>query len=156
MNAKRQRQQKLLELVSSRSLDRQEALVDALEAQGIRVTQSTLSKDLKACRIAKVPDGAGGFRYMAPSDGAGLTPGPDLLRRELEDFVVSVDGVELFVVVKTMTGHAQGVCESIDRAGLGTDVAGTIAGENTIFILCRSQSRRKALQKKLQQMTGAS
>ena len=151
MNAKRRRQQKLLELVASGPMGRQEDLAEALKAEGIQVTQSTLSKDLRQLGIAKLPS-SGGFRYQSPSEI--VSPGPDLLRRELQDFVVDVDGVQLFVVLKTMTGHAQGVCDSIDRAGW-QEIAGTIAGENTIFILCRSEVERKALQDRMVQMTGA-
>ena len=153
MNGKRTRHRKLLELVGSQAIDGQEALAEALKREGVSATQSTLSKDLRELGILKVPDGSGGFRFQAPEDATPV-PRPDLLRRELLDFVVHVDGVQLFVVLKTMTGHAQGVCEAIDRADWTDEVVGTVAGENTIFILCRSESRRKALQKKLEAMTG--
>ena len=76
-----------------------------------------------------------------------------MLRRELQDFVVSVDGVDHTLVVKTITGHAQGVCESIDQMSW-PEVVGTLAGENTIFILCRSPEARMNIERVIQGQIG--
>ena len=126
----------------------------ALKEVGISTTQSTLSKDMRELGVVKAPDG-GGFRYQVPAGrDRALLQREDLLKRELADFVVEVDGAENMLAVKTITGHAQGVCEAIDQAGW-TGVVGTIAGENTIFILCRSTAGRQALQEKVLAITGA-
>ena len=152
MNAKQERQQKILELISDQSIARQEELSAALKDVGISTTQSTLSKDIKELGVVKVPDGDGGFRYRAPGAfvGADQRPlqGENLLQRELQDFVVSVEAVAQTLVLKTITGHAQGVCEAIDRAEW-EEVAGTLAGENTIFILCRSPEACQNLEKRV-------
>lgn len=153
MTEKQKRHQKILELIASRPIGRQEELGQALEAVGILTTQSTLSKDMKELAIAKVPDRDGGFRYQAPAAGARALPqAGDLLRRELADFVVSLDGAENMLVVKTITGHAQAVCEALDQAGW-PEVMGTIAGENTIFALCRSRAERERLQQRILDMS---
>lgn len=149
MNEKQERQRRTLDVIASRAIGTQRALSDALRVAGISTTQSTLSKDLKQLGIVKSPDNAGGFRYQAPAEGS--TPygsGSDLLARELKDFVVETDGAGHTLVLKTITGHAQGVCEAIDRAGW-TEVVGTIAGENTIFILCRSVEKRELLRERI-------
>jgi len=116
---------------------RQEDLSLALREAGVHTTQSTLSKDIRELGIVKV-SAPGGFRYQPP----GQTPMPhqprNLLAREISDFLTGIDGAGNTLVLKTITGHAQGVCESIDQAGW-EEVVGTIAGENTIFILCRSE-----------------
>ena len=154
MTQKQKRHRKILDLIASRPIGKQEVLSEALREVGISTTQSTLSKDVKELGVVKAPDGDGGFRYQAPAGGRALPRGEDLLRRELTDFVVEVDGAENMLVMKTITGHAQGVCEAIDQAGW-TGVVGTIAGENTIFILCRSTAECQALQEKALAITGA-
>ena len=157
MSAKKERQQKILELITEGSITRQEELNAALQEVGISTTQSTLSKDIKELGVVKVPDGEGGFRYQVPGAFIGadrlVLQGENLLRRELQDFVVSVDGVDHTLVVKTVTGHAQGVCESIDQM-LWPEVVGTLAGENTIFILCRSPEARENLERVIQGQIG--
>ena len=157
MSAKQERQQKILELIAHQPIARQEELSTALMDVGISTTQSTLSKDIKELGVVKVPDGEGGFRYQVPGAFIGtdrlILQGENLLRRELQDFVVSVDGVDHTLVVKTITGHAQGVCESIDQMSW-PEVVGTLAGENTIFILCRSPEARMNLERDIQGQIG--
>ena len=152
MSAKRERHQKIIELITEGPITRQEELNAALKDVGISTTQSTLSKDIKELGIAKVPDGEGGFRYQIPETSIGSErmslQGDDLLRRELRDFVIGVESVAHTLILKTITGHAQGVCEAIDQAEWA-EVAGTLAGENTIFILCRSPEACQDLEKSI-------
>ncbi len=154
MTEKQKRHQEILDLIASRPIGTQEALSEALSEVGISTTQSTLSKDMRELRIAKVPDGNEGFRYQAPGPGRLLLQGANLLERELSDFVMGLDGAENMLVVKTITGHAQGVCEAIDQSGW-TEIVGTIAGENTIFVLCRSTAAREELKARVLGITGA-
>lgn len=155
MTEKQKRQQKILEVIGAQAIGRQEGLSDALKAIGIETTQSTLSKDIKELGIVKAPDGAGGFQYQVPSVGEpigrAMLKGDALLRRELRDFVVLVDGAGHTAVVKTVTGHAQGVCEAIDQVSW-PEVVGTLAGENTIFILCRSEVDCRRLRDRIEEM----
>lgn len=149
MGDKQERQRHILNVIASRSIGTQKALSDALSASGISSTQSTLSKDLKQLGIVKAPDGSGGLRYQASAgDVRQYGNGSDLLARELREFVVETGGAGHTLVLKTITGHAQGVCEAIDRAGW-TEVVGTIAGENTIFILCQSVEKRELLKERI-------
>ena len=152
MNGKRKRRRKILDLIASRPIGSQESLGRALSEMGIAATQSTLSKDIKELGIVKVPEGRG-FRYRAAQAGSPAPFRERMLRRELTDFVVELDGAQNVLVVKTLTGYAQGVCESIDRADW-EEVVGTIAGENTIFILVRSDAGREALRTKILEMMG--
>ena len=154
MTEKQKRHRKILELVVSHAIGSQETLTRALKEIGISTTQSTLSKDIKELGVVKAPDGDG-FRYHVPGEGGRVFPhGGSLLRRELTDFVVDVDGAENMLVLKTITGHAQGVCEAIDQANW-PEVVGTIAGENTIFVLCRSATEREGLRNRILEITGA-
>lgn len=153
MNDKQERQQRILRVIASRPIGTQRALNDALSAAGISTTQSTLSKDLKQLGIVKAPDGSGGLRYHAQADESRpFGSGSDLLARELRDFVVETDGAGHTLVLKTITGHAQGVCEAIDRERWN-EVVGTIAGENTIFILCQSEEKRELLKERIHEIS---
>lgn len=149
MGDRQERHRRILDVISSRAIGTQRELSDALAAAGISTTQSTVSKDLKQLGIVKSPDGAGGLRYQAPANAStAYESGSDLLARELRDFVVETGGAGHTLVLKTITGHAQGVCEAIDRAGW-SEVVGTIAGENTIFILCQSVDKREVLRERI-------
>ncbi len=152
MNGKKKRHQQILDLIASRPIGSQESLEKALSEVGIATTQSTLSKDTRELGVVKVPEGAG-FRYQGPA--AGTTPPfrEDTLQRELTDFVVELGRAQNILAVKTTTGHAQGVCEAIDRAAWH-EVVGTLAGENTIFILCRSDVECRVLQRRILETTG--
>ncbi len=154
MSEKQERQRRILDFIASRSIGTQKALSDALKAAGILTTQSTLSKDLKQLGIVKTPDGAVGFRYQVHvEESQPYGNRSDLLARELRDFVVDLGGAGHTLVLKTITGHAQGVCEAIDGVGWA-EVVGTIAGENTIFILCQSVEKREVLRERILNISG--
>jgi len=154
MSEKERRQRKILDLIGGEPIGTQEALSHALKTVGIDTTQSTLSKDMRELGVIKIPHVGGGFRYGTPSaasEGVDRLQGEALLRRELSDFVTGLDGAGNTLVVKTITGHAQGVCEAIDRARW-EEVVGTIAGENTIFVLCRSEAALTELGDRIREM----
>ena len=136
MRNKQVRQTRIRELLHDEAVDTHEKLADILHRQGIEVSQSTLSKDLRELGVVRVPQADGGFKYTLPDSGATLHD-RHILERELQDFLVQAEQASNLVVVRTMSGHAQSVCEAIDRIGW-SEVAGTIAGENTIFIAARS------------------
>lgn len=152
MSEKAIRHEKILALIGQKAIGTQEDLAEQLRLAGIRTTQSTLSKDIKALRIAKIPTGGGGFQYRLPEARAELS-GAGLLARELTDFVIGIDGAENMLVLKTITGHAQGVCEAIDQAKW-PETVGTLAGENTIFVLCRSAEQRASLENRIKGIAG--
>ena len=136
MKAKHVRQGKIRELLARDHIDTHEKMARALATESIEVSQSTLSKDLRELGVVRVPGPDGNFRYVSPE----LTvTGRDfrILERELADYVLNVDQAGNIVVIKTVSGHAQSVCEAIDRMGWN-ELMGTLAGDNTIFALARS------------------
>ncbi len=147
MNKKR-RQQVILELVAAQPVASQEELRQLLEDRGFAVTQSTLSRDLRELRLARIPTPAGA-RYASPEGMA------DDHRTELEDvlpqFFASSDGVGELMVLKTIPGGAQPIAEAIDAQSY-PDVLGTLAGENTILVICRSAAARDRLERRLQRI----
>lgn len=110
-----------------------------LEARGISVTQATLSRDLRELGVVRVP-GEDGARYAMPESIAGdAIPALESL---LPRFFSTIDGVGELAVLKTLASGAQPVSEAIDGAGW-REVVGTVAGENTILIICRSAQARQ-------------
>ena len=128
----------VLELVDERAFASQRALAEALARRGFEVTQATLSRDLRQLGIVRIP-ASDGVRYAAPARAAregGIAGSPELLRvAELE--VRAVECNENLVLVRTMTGRAQGVAVWIDGQGFDA-VLGTVAGDDTILVVPRS------------------
>jgi len=127
------RRQAIVELVSGERLSSQEEIRARLAALGHQATQSTISRDLEELGLARVHD-ADGVRYVMPD--AAATPSSAGLRRLLGEFAVAFVRTDVGLIVRTPPGAANVLAEGIDRAGL-PEVAGTIAGDNTILIVGR-------------------
>lgn len=145
---KSRRQAVILEIVDARAVSSQEQLRALLLEQGIEATQATLSRDIRDLGLVKRSvDGA----YRRP-DAA------DEPARHLEDFETAVvsylrrhDRVDQLIVLKTDAGYSQPLAEAIDRARLPQTV-GTIAGENTILVICRGGPEAEAFQARLDEL----
>jgi transcriptional regulator of arginine metabolism len=127
------RRQAIVELVSGERLGSQEEIRTRLATLGHQATQSTISRDLEELGLARVHD-ADGVRYVLP-EAAGMSSSARL-RRLLEEFAVAFVRTDVGLIVRTPPGAANVLAEGIDRAGL-PEVAGTIAGDNTILIVGR-------------------
>ena len=110
------------------------------EGEGFTVTQATLSRDIRELGLAKLADPQGGAYYTHPHRAAVR---PDL-GQVLPTLLVSVDGVGPLLVLKTASGSAGAVTEALDQAGWG-EVIGTIAGDDTVLVITRSQKQREAI-----------
>ncbi len=148
MNAKSRRHASICELIAQEQISSHESMARALSARQIQVSQSTLSKDLRELGVVRVPCATGGFRYTMPAETDTTQKERQILERELRDYVTGVDRAANMVVVKTMSGHAQVVCEAIDRMEW-EEVMGTLAGENTIFAVARGDSQAKVLEARI-------
>jgi transcriptional regulator of arginine metabolism len=145
---KRERHQAIREIIGSRVVGSQEELRLLLQEAKWEVTQSTLSRDLREMRVARMPTPEGP-RYVSPEHLAdGAADDRTLIEEVLPQFFSSIDGVTELLVLKTIYGGAQPVAEAIDDAGW-KEVVGTIGGENTILIVCRSAAARETLEKRL-------
>jgi transcriptional regulator of arginine metabolism len=153
MPGKRERHTAILELVNSRPVASQEELRTLLRMQGLDVTQSTLSRDVHELRLARVPT-RNGVRY-ARADGA---PNREDGRPSLEviapQLVTAVDGVSELLVLRTPPGSAHTLAAALDKERV-PDVLGTIAGDDTILIVCRSTTARERLGKLVSEMMEA-
>jgi len=139
MAHKPERLNTILELISAHDVASQEELRKLLEKRGVSVTQATLSRDLRELGVVRVP-GENGARYALPETVAGeAIPSLETL---LPQLFSSVDGVGELIVLHTLASGAQPVSEAIDAAGW-REVLGTVAGENTILVICRSAQARQ-------------
>jgi transcriptional regulator of arginine metabolism len=150
MTSKPTRQKAILGLISDHIVANQEELRQLLEKGGQRVTQATLSRDLRELGIVRAHTPTGP-RYVQPealSDED--TPSLEALLPQLFE---SVDGVRELLVLRTVSSGAQPIAEAIDAEDW-PDVLGTVAGENTILIICRSEAARISLADRLTSLAG--
>jgi len=137
-----------MQLIRAHDVASHEALRKLLEARGFSVTQATLSRDLRELGVVRVP-GDDGARYALPETVVGVAiPSLGTL---LPQLFSSIDGVGELIVVHTLASGAQPVSEAIDGAGWH-EVLGTVAGENTILVICRSAQARQEVTLRLTEL----
>ena len=147
MTNKRERQAVILEIVEARAVESQEELRTLLRQRGLDVTQATLSRDLRELRLAKLPGPGGGLRYGIP-DGAPEDESQPSLEALLPPLFRALDGVSELVVLRTRPGGAQSIAVALD-AEAWSEVIGTIAGDDTILLICRSTAARERVMRRL-------
>jgi len=144
---KTQRHAAILRVVRERRIESQDELREALAGDGFVVTQATLSRDIRELGLAKLADPNGGAYYAHPHRGS---VHPELAH-VLPTLLVSVDGVGPFLVLKTASGSAGAVTEALDQAGW-SEIMGTIAGDDTVLVITRSQRLRQAIASRIQEL----
>ncbi|HEU5259847.1 MAG TPA: arginine repressor [Gemmatimonadales bacterium] len=148
---KTQRHAAILRVVRSERIASQEQLRELLKAEGFDVTQATLSRDIRELGLAKVAAPDGGSHYAPPLEtGASIRPH---LAQLLPATLVSMDGVGPLLVVKTPAGSAQALGIAIDGAGWG-EIIGTIAGDDAVLVISKSERARRAVQTRLKELAG--
>jgi transcriptional regulator of arginine metabolism len=143
---KRERQAMIRELIATRPVGSQEELRQLLVERGLEVTQSTLSRDMRDLRIARVPTQSG-VRYTT-ADPSPADDGRATLASIFPQLFARLDSVGEMIVIKTVAAGAAPIAEAIDSEG-SPDVLGTIAGENTVLIICRSELARERVARRL-------
>ncbi|MDQ1680491.1 MAG: transcriptional regulator of arginine metabolism, partial [Frankiaceae bacterium] len=141
------RQARIAGLLASTPVRSQADLAQLLARDGFAVTQATLSRDLEELGAIKVRAADGTLVYGLPYDGHGHPIEPEQaarLARALEDLLVSAEPAGNLVVLRTPPAGANMLASAIDRAGL-PDVAGTVAGDDTVVLVCRAAASQEAL-----------
>ncbi len=128
---KTKRQNKILELISSKNIETQEELVERLLDAGFAVTQATISRDIKDLKLIKQQSVSGEYCYTVAKSRQ--SSDMELLMRIFRDTVMSIEYANNLIVIKTMSGSANVAAEAIDNLNY-SGIMGTIAGDNTIFI----------------------
>lgn len=149
-HTKAKRQQAILGLVSRERLGSQQEIRSRLAYLGIEATQSTISRDIEELGLARVHDQEG-TRYVAPGEAGSYGP-MALLRHLLDEFALSFVRAEAGLVIRTSPGAAAALAEGLDRVGL-PQIAGTIAGDNTILVLGREGVSPDQLERAMQTIT---
>ena len=141
-----QRHKKILEMVQLKPIETQEELAEELKNQGFKITQATVSRDIKELCLVKVPTGDNRYRYVV--QGTKYSGGgQNKIRRVFKDSVMSIDYSENIIVVKTTPGAAQTVALVIDNDG-SHEIIGTVAGDDTVMVVVKPKSAvRQAMQK---------
>ena len=136
------RHQKILELINTHEIDTQERLAEKLRQAGFNVTQATVSRDIKELQLVKHagPSGRSCYTQSRVSDA----PVSERFRKILRETILSIDSAENIIVIKTLSGCANAAAEAIDTTNF-PEIVGTIAGDDTIFILTRSEASAKQL-----------
>ncbi|HET7791130.1 MAG TPA: arginine repressor [Gemmatimonadales bacterium] len=148
---KTQRHAAILRAVRAERVASQEDLRALLKREGFDVTQATLSRDIRELGLAKVADADGGSHYAPPDEtGSGVRPH---LEQLLPTMLVSAEGVGPLLVLKTTTGGAQALALAVDGAGWN-DLLGTIAGDDAILVITKSERARRAVQTRLKELAG--
>jgi transcriptional regulator of arginine metabolism len=132
---KRQRQAAIQKAVSSGEVKSQLELVGLLSRKGFKVSQTTVSRDLKELGLAKGRHKDGSSRYSEPSALTSTGEDVEMLGRSARQALLSVEATGNMVVVKTTPGSAQGLAWAVDYASLA-GIAGTVAGDDTILVVC--------------------
>lgn len=147
---KTKRHEMILQLIEQDDVCTQEILQEKLKLAGFDVTQATVSRDIKNLNLIKITQKGGGYRYAQKQD--------DIIEKKTMKFksvfyeaVISVDYAQNIVAVKCHVGMGNAACAAIDMMSLG-EVVGTLAGDDTIFILLKTEQKAHQFVDKLNQM----
>lgn len=142
----------ILEIIESMDIETQEELAEELKRRGVRVTQATVSRDIKELRLLKVLSENGGYKYATVERAEkGMN---DRFARILAESVVNIEAVNNLVVINTLTASANAAGEAIDSMKWN-EVLGTIAGDNTLLIIARSNEAVESLMARINGLLNA-
>jgi transcriptional regulator of arginine metabolism len=140
------RQRAILESLKHGAVASQEDLQRLLRKRGFRVGQATLSRDVRDLNLSKT---SRGYSLGQNDGGAGAALPP--VSRLVREFALEVRSAQNLLVVKTIVGSAQPVAAAVDEAGW-SEIVGTIAGDDTILIVCPDKDEAHKLARRLQEM----
>ena len=143
------RQVAILDIIEKQEIETQEELASALNARGIRVTQATVSRDIKELRLLKVLTPSGKYKY-ATGDQADNNL-IDRFIRMLAESLLSVSSANNLIVVKTLSGSANVAAEALDSMHW-PEVLGTLAGDNTVLLIIRSNEETITVTSRIREM----
>ena len=142
------RQNDIKKIISNQEITGQEELLEILKSLGYEITQATLSRDIRDLGIAKMPDAEKGYIYVLPQK-LGISNRKSVPVNIPGDSILSIEYSYQFAIIKTFPGFASSVAIYIDSMALD-EIAGTVAGDDTILIIPREPFAKPDLQKSLQ------
>ncbi len=147
--AKHERQRLIGSVVTRRRIGSQLELLDALATAGCRVTQATVSRDIRELGLQKTSDALGRPRYVLPREGRRRTEPREALRRILAEFGRRVTAAQNIVVIHSELGSAPAIARALDRVG-HPRIVGTLAGDDTCLVVARNAADARSLARELQ------
>ena len=146
---KTRRQAKILELIQQNNVETQEELSAYLEREGYQVTQATVSRDIRELKLTKIATDNGRQKYAVIADAdIGML---EKYARVLREVYVSMDIAQNILVIKTVSGMASAVCAAIDAMKMN-EVVGSIAGDDTLICIIRTNDDAVMTMKKLRKL----
>jgi len=142
MKNRNERLMEIRRLIGSRNISSQDELNKLLEKQGYTLTQATLSRDLKYLKVAKMPDDMAGYVYILP-DKEQVVEETELSGQGLSG-LISIDFAQGMAILRTLPGHASSIAYTLDNLD-AYEIAGTIAGDDTILLIPRDGVSRSDL-----------
>lgn len=146
---KTNRQSKIIEIIQMNEVETQDELSALLEKDGFRVTQATVSRDIRELKLTKIPTAGGRQKYAV------ITDAPENLskkyERVLREGFLSMDMAQNILVIKTVSGMASAVCAAIDAMKM-REIVGSIAGDDTIMCAIRTVDDTYAVMKKIRRI----
>ena len=146
---KTSRQTKIIEIIQKNEVETQDELSALLEKDGFRVTQATVSRDIRELKLTKIPTAGGRQKYAV------ITDAPENLskkyERVLREGFLSMDMAQNILVIKTVSGMASAVCAAIDAMKM-REIVGSIAGDDTIMCAIRTVDDTYAVMKKIRRI----
>ena len=139
----------ILEIIDSKDIETQEELAEELKKRNVRVTQATVSRDIKELRLLKVLAEGGRYKYATVERAEkGMN---DRYIRILTDSIISIESSGNLVVIKTLSASANAAAEAVDSMKW-PEVLGSVAGDNTILIVVRSEAAVETLLQRFEQL----
>ena len=146
---KSQRHARILELVSKYEIETQEDMMSRLQSEGFKVTQATVSRDLKELKLTKTLTARGTYRYSV--NNSRRHNGSGKLNNAMVDSITQVDYSLNTVVIKTYPGLAQAVASAVDALNMHS-ILGSVAGDDTIIVVTRSEDDAKEINEKITEL----
>lgn len=146
---KAKRLNKILDIITTKNIETQEELAEELRKEGFKITQATISRDIKNLHLSKVLGKNGKYKYVLSVNEPKVID--TQIMSILQNSITHVEYIEHMVVIKTLTASAGAVAEAIDQLGL-EEIAGTLAGDNTIFVMFRNIKKAEAFVRRIDSM----
>ena len=146
---KTNRQSKIIEIIQKNDVETQEELSAFLEQEGFRVTQATVSRDIRALNLTKVSVDGVSQKYTTLTAGNPVTN--DKYIRVLKEGFIDMDMAQNILVIRTVSGMAMAVCAALDALKLD-EIVGSIAGDDTIMCAVRTVKDTTIVMNKLRKL----
>lgn len=147
---KKNRHEAIISLISSQDIGTQEELMQKLNEMGYKITQATVSRDIKYLKLIKTPVSSGQYKYSYVNNDAEDFSGK--YYSILSHSVTSVDYAGNMAVIKCFAGMANAACAAMDSLEI-ENIVGTLAGDDTIFVLCRNEESAASLKVYIEKIT---